>query len=538
MRRIVLFILLIAMITVFIPAGTIASGYAAADFPDSVRVGLYYNSTAANAVDIGCDGGLDISVHQSDTFGKLMTMAGGDTLQVVKDGYYTFSGGAYSRMETSQGAQAGPYHLQVSSCNSADDAGREADSLRSQGYDAYPAYDGGYKVWVGSFLDASGAAQSGLDGDVVDGTKDTILVKRNGETVLAVVSDKNDELYFKPLSGNLSIAGKSYRGAVSFKRNSSSDMTVINILPLEEYLYGVIPNEMPPAWPQEALKAQAVAARTYAVYNIINNGKFASLGFDVGCSTDSQVYKGKSTESAAANKAVDMTKGILMLHDGVPVEAFFYSHSGGYTADISDIYNSSSPVFVGKADPYSLGYAPQYDGWSVTFSAADLLNKLMPTKGNIGNIDSVDMTHSYTGRVLEMDINGTNGSAVMKKNETRSVLGLKSTLFDMDTDSDVYTLDSAGQIKKSMPRDLFIIGGSGVNEFTGGNLYSMGNGAMKEIPGSPSLFTINGSGYGHGIGLSQYGARGMADKGFNYTDILEYYYSNIEVYDTINGRNI
>ncbi|MDI6602159.1 MAG: SpoIID/LytB domain-containing protein [Thermoanaerobacteraceae bacterium] len=536
MKRIGIFIIVMIMI---ISITGVSAVYADSDLPDSIRVGLCYNSTAMNTVDITSDGGIEIFMHKNDIYDKLITITDTDTLKVIKDGYYTFSNGVYTMQDIPQGADAGPYHMQISSYDSVDDAMKEVQVLEAGGYDAYLAYNDGYEVWVGNYLDASNASSSGLNGNVIDGSRDVILVKQNGNTILAFVNREGNELYLKPLSGYIYEMGKPYRGDISFIRNNSSDMTVINILPIEEYLYGVLPNEMPSIWPEEALKAQAVAARTYAVYNIMYNDKFKSLGFDVGCSTDSQVYKGKSTESPVTNKAVDMTRGIVLEYNGKPIEAFFHSHSGGYTADISDVYSSSSPVFVGKEDPYSLGYAASYDEWRVTLSAEDLLNKIIPTKGDIGMINSLSLTRSYTGRVLEMDIDGMKGSAVMKKNEIRNAFGLKSTLFDMETDSDIYVMNSSGLIEKKMPRELFLTAESnGVNVYAGGNLYSMGYNVMKEIPFYPSLFIIKGSGYGHGVGLSQYGARGMADKGFGFVDILKYYYNDVDVYDTINDRHI
>lgn len=538
MRHIVLFLLLAALVT-FTPISAVYPAYASGNFPDSIRVGLCYNKTAMSVVDIDSDSGLEIMMHENEVYDRLMTITDNDTLNVIRDGYYTISGGVYTRAATSQGAEAGPYHLRISSYDNPDEALKEVEKLEYNGYDAYLAYNGGYEVWIGNFLDVSSATLSGLNGNVIDGSKDVILVKKDGDTILAFVNNGENELYLRPLNGYIYEMGKPYRGDISFKRNNSSDMTVINSLPLEEYLYGVLPNEMPSIWPEEALKAQAVAARTYAVYNIMYNNKFKSLGFDVGCSTDSQVYKGKSSESPATNKAVDMTKGVLLMYDGVPVEAFFHSHSGGYTADMSDIYSSSSPIFVGKEDPYSLGYTPAYDEWSLTFTGEDLLNKIMPTKGDIGRIKSIKITRSYTGRVLNIKINGMKGSTVMEKNEIRNALGLKSTLFDVETDSDVYIISSSGQVEKKMPQDLFITSGnSGVNVYAGGNLYGLGNDLMKEIPFYPSLFIVTGSGYGHGIGLSQYGARGMADKGFDFSDILKYYYNDVEVYDSVNDRNI
>ena len=518
MKRIVLYVLLVAMIITVIPGTTVSPAQAAGKIPDSVRVGLYYSYTAKDSVDVRCNGGMNIMImHENNAYNKVMTLNDSSTVQIINDSTY-----------------AGPYHLHVSDHATASDAMAEADRLKAAGYDAYPVYDGGYQVWVGSFSNASLANQTGLKGDVVNGIKNVVLVKKSGQTILAVVNNNKYELSLKPSACNLYIMNKPYRGNISLVKNSSGKINVINCLPMEEYLYGVIPNEMPSGWPIEALKAQAVAARSYAVYNIMYNNKFASQRIDVGCSTDSQVYKGMSSEKAATNRAVDLTRGTLIMHDGMPVEAFFCSHSGGYTADISDVYASSSPVFVGRPDPYCVGYEPKHDNWTVTISAQELLKKIKPKKGNIGTIKDVNLKHSYTGRVLEMDVVGTKGTAVMKKNEIRNILGLKSTLFDLQPGyaTDIYTMGSNSQVKKSLPQDLHIVSGNGEKTAGGSGMYVLGSNGSKKISAGTSSFTIKGSGYGHGIGLSQYGARGMADKGFDFADILKYYYSDVDLYPT------
>gem|GEM_PF-494612 len=536
MKRPRILIFMAVIVISFVNFSHVLAGYS---IPETVRVGLCYNSTAMSVVDISSDGGIDIFVHKDNAYDKMMTIKDSGTIKVIKDGYYTFSNGVYTLQDTMQGADAGPYHLKVGDYNNLDEAMAVISELKSEGMDAFLAYNSGYEVWVGSFIDPTHINLQGVSGTLVDGIEDTILVKKDGNTLMAFVNTAGSELYFKPVGGCIYEMGKPYRGDISFLRNDPGGITVVNILPLEEYLYGVLPNEMPATWPEEALKAQAVAARTYAVYNILYSNKFKSIGFDVGCSTDSQVYKGKSSESQATNKAVDATRGIILEYQGKPIEAFFHAHSGGYTADISDIYSLTSPVFTGKKDPYSIGYAPSYDNWSVTYSADDILKKVMPTKGDIGKISSIDVTRSYTGRVLEMDIKGTKGSAKMEKNEIRNTLGLKSTLFDIESDSDIYVMNSSGLVERKMPGDISLVGGnSGINVYAGGNLYTMGYNIIKEIPFFPSVFTLNGSGYGHGVGMSQYGARGMADNGYGFVDILKFYYNDISVYDTIRDKDI
>jgi len=152
---------------------------------------------------------------------------------------------------------------------------------------------------------------------------------------------------------------KAYRGSLEVFANERGTLTVVNVLPLEAYVRGVVPNELSPGgYPAlEALKAQAVAARTYAMKN---RGQFASQGFDLLPTTRSQVYGGRSTEHPLTDFAVESTRGVIATYNGEPINALYTSTCGGRTEDVENIFNEATPYLRGRecAAEGRAGFAP------------------------------------------------------------------------------------------------------------------------------------------------------------------------------------
>jgi stage II sporulation protein D len=294
-----------------------------------------------------------------------------------------------------------------------------------------------------------------------------------------------------------SSGSQSYRGDMEF-RPQAGGITVINELPLEEYLYGVLPREMPAFWPAEAQKAQAVAARSYAVSQL---GTYNSLGFDLLSTQQSQVYGGYNAEHPNGTRAVDETRGQVISCKGKPISAFFHSSSGGYTENSQDVWRETLDFIKAKADPYDIN--DKHYNWEVTYNQQQLVNQLAEKKAIYNKPDQPEMVFSRVDdievlektssgkRIKKIRISGTDSGGkplqveIYNADAVRIALGLKSALFEM----------------------------------------------KKEFDGEKKLVsvTIKGSGYGHGLGMSQFGALGMADKGYNYQDILKYYYNNSEI---------
>lgn len=265
----------------------------------------------------------------------------------------------------------------------------------------------------------------------------------------------------------VSYAGVEVPETVRIRLNDGS----IVELELDEYLYGVVSSEMGTSYKTdgkvkqvgiEALKAQAVASRTYAVYKIQSSNYD---GYDMTATTSDQVYKAGSVKDIV-KEAVDATSGQVMTYDGEIICAYFFSTSGGYTELPENVWYSALPYLKAVEDPYE----PFIEGkseWEARISA-----------DKYGEIEILERTD--TGRVYSLQV----GDDVLTKNNIRMKLGaslIKSTWFDIEYDEDT------------------------------------------------DEYVFTGKGYGHGVGMSQYGAMGMAEAGFDYQEILNWYYNDIEL---------
>ena len=271
-------------------------------------------------------------------------------------------------------------------------------------------------------------------------------------------------------NGYVWIGDRWYRGRTRVVPTNKG-LTAVNYVDLEKYLYSVLGGEVYPTWPLEALKAQAVAARTYALYQRQTRGNSV---YDVGDTIAWQVYRGLETEAPSLYQPVDSTAGQVLTFNGKIILAAFHSSSGGHTESVENVWSSDSI-------PYLRG-VPDFDGntpeaqWTKSFSRAELSRRI----SGVGNVISMTPDRvSPVGRVITMKVVGDGGSRVISGPALRRALDLKSTWFTVSTDSN-----------KSLP----------------------------------DTFRIDGRGYGHGIGLSQWGAYSQASQGANYQQILLHYY--------------
>jgi SpoIID/LytB domain protein len=195
-------------------------------------------------------------------------------------------------------------------------------------------------------------------------------------------------------------------------------LRAINFVGLEQYLYGVVPSEMPYTWAPEALKAQAVAARSYAL------ATKRSGAFDVYKDTRSQVYLGLDHEKPSSNAAVDATAGKVLLYDGAIAKTFFFSTSGGRTASSEDVWGTAVPYLVSVPDPYDT-ISPYHTWGPFAFSGAKLGRKL-----HLGAaVTDVRMTLNSSGRVTTMTATTAAGERSMEGAKLKAALGLRSTWF-------------------------------------------------------------------------------------------------------------
>lgn len=226
-------------------------------------------------------------------------------------------------------------------------------------------------------------------------------------------------LLFSPGSSSLVLGGRGYRGTLRVTGGKS--VRVVNVVGLEPYLWGVVPSEMPDRWPAEALKAQAVVARTYALTHLQKGGDF-----DLYPDTRSQVYGGIPAESDPAREAVDATPGEVVLYKGNLAQTFFFSSSGGRTASVQDVWFGATPTpyLVSVPDPYDT-LSPYHNWGPMRFSAARLGRKL----GARGDLLDVRSAAAPSGRVRSLTLVGSKGERTVSGSKVRVALGLRSTWF-------------------------------------------------------------------------------------------------------------
>lgn len=336
----------------------------------------------------------------------------------------------------------------------------------------------------------------------------TIIVSDMSDTVThCMLSDTLAYVEIGSSNGIVCFNDKAYRGTLIFTV-SSGGIQVVNYVDIEEYLRSVVPSEMPAGWNIEALKAQAVCARNYTM---INKGKFKSYGFDLDDSTASQVYKGVSTENPQSDLAVEQTRGIILLYEDKPASLFYYSSSGGYTEDVKNVWGGTTfPYLISVPDPYDIRTQ-----WSVRYTFPELKTKLLSLGIDIGDVKKFEVTkRTESGRAAEVVITGTNGSYTATRDKTRNILGFKSSMYFVysggeNIGSEYSVLTSKGLEKRKI--------NSGIMTSEG-----LMNLPYEVVPENEVIF--EGYGFGHGIGLSQYGAKGFADNGYTYDKILLHYF--------------
>ncbi|MGI9658501.1 MAG: SpoIID/LytB domain-containing protein [Gaiellaceae bacterium] len=249
-------------------------------------------------------------------------------------------------------------------------------------------------------------------------TKKLAVVLAEGKQAFAL------PLTFEPGDAPLEVAGRAYRGLLTV-HDTADGVLVVNDVGLEQYLYGVVPDEMPPAWELEALKAQAVAARSYA----LATRKTAGV-FDAYADTRSQVYGGLASEHPRATQAVEETRGQVVLHGGAVATTFFFSTSGGRTAAVEDVWRGAapSPYLRAVADPTD---APSpFHRWGPLVLGRRALQRALAEEAPRG-VHDVTITSNPSGRVDLVVMTGKRAQKAIDGATARTKLGLRSTGFDV-----------------------------------------------------------------------------------------------------------
>jgi len=331
---------------------------------------------------------------------------------------------------------------------------------------------------------------------------------RRGKTALKAGGVETGATKFKvyPKKNSfVKINGNPYRGdfEIAVVRNS---IYVINGVTMEEYLKGLLSCEMEPESDIEALKAQAVVARTYALTTL---GKHRTLGYDICNSTCCQVYKGTAHETGKTNRAVEQTQGAVIEYKGKLINSYYCSACGGQTESVEEAWPGAPSKKYLKVVKCGYCSSDKRVAWTYRISKKEFVNKMRQAGFNItGVISSRSEDRTGSGRFYTVEIEDPSGPVFCSVEMIRKTFGgsnIKSNYFNIAVEG------GRTAFKPSNSRRIDDI----IKEKSSYNRANLEN----------SYITFSGSGHGHGVGMCQHGAKKMAAEGRSYKDILKYYFT-------------
>lgn len=535
-----------------------------------IRVGLHhdgpYGTGSMEGLNLANETGSGFRFGYYDSSNQFVELGstGQTAISVVKtlNVYYgTYNGyTSYHSALTSSGVAVGDYHLELSGTYS---TYAEAQSAASGYEGGFPAYIGGaYYARIGNYTtrDKAVAAQTAWAERGVE----TVLKGTSEYGVSVVVTGKNTIVFqFDDLGRGTGLGvepnaagggayttwskGCKYYGGFRFERIGGGDMTVVNMLGLEDYVKGVVPHEMSNSWPLEALKVQAVAARSYA---LSLGTRHSASHFDICDNTHCQAYSGQTRAGSNSDAAVEQTAGQVALYNNRVAQTCYYSSNGGASESSSTVWGGSQtahPYLVGKVDPYEAASGVKND-YTKTVSSDTLVAGLKKLGYNgvgssIVSVAIVSLTDS--GNPKQVTFTDNNGKEFTPNTQkVVNMLGLRSYRYGFEPAeasspgvsingsapvdaSGLYAVDGNGNVVP-VAGDIYVLTGSGTVQLEQSGSAD-GLGTLSSTTGDNGWFTFIGKGWGHNVGMSQWGAYAMAKLGYTYLDILQFYYTGITV---------
>lgn len=537
---------------------------------DMLKVGIKYGSDAmfsANLQNYDETQAVGYAMGYFDSarsFVPLGPTTAENRITVIVDGNCYASGSAYYA-GTGGSTVVGGWHLQSDMIYG---SYAEAAYAAAPYEGAFPAYlSEGWAFRVGQYTSRESAEAGLLNWQGWDAVH-VVEPSRTGVMVTATGSDRI--LFYFDCGGLYSLAiepvsvggkavtwfrGYRYYGGFEYQRVTGGNINVLNVLHVDDYVKGCVGWEIGNDKPLEAVKAQAVCARTYAAMQT----RHRSQGFDVCTSDDCQVYQGLASANEITEQAVDETSGMFMTYNGKYAEAYYYSSNGGASEDAKNVWSTDVPYLKGKEDPYEAAVASrvsQYN-WTATFTAAQIQAKLAARNISVGTVRKVYVSQfTPTGNVYALTFEGSSGSKTVTKENCRTILGLRSMRFHTpndtasrpvsgvsapadtpvfcvndvsdarDTTAGLYTVSGSGAVSPLVTgaSETWIISGSGKSRLQGA-----ASPAPAPAASGAGGFTFTGSGWGHNVGMSQWGACAMAEQGLSYRDILQFYYTGVTI---------
>jgi len=335
----------------------------------------------------------------------------------------------------------------------------------------------------------------------------------------------------------IQLGRSSYRGIIEFNITGGR-LTAINVICMEEYLYGVLPAEMGHYFHINALKAQAIASRTFMAYRR-NEAAHSHQNFDLCDSTHCQSYRGTLREHDSTTRAIRETRGQMLFYNNSPILAVYFASSGGSTDNSENVWVQARPYLRAVRD-----HAEQAPvEWTREFTWAQLTTAAQNAGADIGIVNGISVidTTQY-GRVQEIRLYGTNGQWMLRGEATRTFFApIGGTLMSRNfyiagagsMTPDVTVYDGQSAISGSLASFEWLDANGTIGSVY--TAYVFDGTTMRPLTPTPTRatggagITINGRGWGHGVGMSQRGAHGMALAGFSYREILMHYYTGVEI---------
>lgn len=528
---------------------------AAEDLP--VRVGIYYGDNALPTANLANETGVGYELGYHDKDGQFVSLykLANEKITICKDAnLYLYSGNFYETSTNDQAIRIGAFHLQLPIVYGTMEEAAEAAKDYPAGFVAYT--QDGYRVRFKSYstadlasADMASYADTAVVGcsttcyTVVNTTNGEILFELDsgGEYCLAVSPDltgcEAPDTWFK---GNL------YRGRFEYNRRLGNDITVINVVSEDDYLCGVLPCEFVISGDIESLKAAAVAARTFCR----QSAKHKFLGFDVCTSTDCQVYHGVYRRDYAdkVKEAVLSTGHQMLFYNEKLIQAVYHASSGGKLESAYNTWQYAYPYLIAQEDPYEQSIDFNSKSWSYLITA-EQITELLEGKGqHLDEIRNLEVTkRTEIGNVDQIVITDKNGKTVKYNHDNvRALSGIEGiTYFSRNfsitpkyEDSDfisviepVTILSAQGTTEENT---ISVLSAYGTNSLESSKLSVLTSEGKKTVNGEdnrivregsvPIGWTVAGSGYGHNVGMSQWGANAMAAQGKTYEEILAFYY--------------
>jgi len=533
-----------------------------------LRIGLFFGSTALPSANLqnveGSGRGFDFGYFDSNrNFVPIGAWTNENRISMMMDRNMVWHSGAGGgageyREGTSGNVVVGCFHIQRHQGFGSFEEARAEANLHDGAFVRFQS--GQFLVLHGQYTTGDAArnaiSQQGLSGAVVNaGTSNTITVVRTGTNVILFEFDmgttpmgvmprstggEKPETWFR---------GFRYHGGFQYARRDGALMTILNMVNIEDYVKGVLPYEMSNTWPMEALKAQALCARTYAM-SMLNRHR--SHGFDLCVTEHCQVYRGRGLANERTDRAVIETAGLFVTHNGAVTQTFYASSNGGASENVENVWTEARPYLRGVVDPFEADVARRISNyeWTITFTPAQITERLRGRGHNVGTIVSMRVSeYTPTGNVRRVTMRDSNGRDwhFARRGELISALGVRTQRFDIGNTrwepGGIFANSPAQQI--SPGSQYFGIDGEGTTSAApGGTVYAIsgsgntttvaaGTGASSGGDGTGlvnGVFTITGTGNGHSVGMSQWGAFSMAHyHNMTFEDIIHFYFTDVQI---------